>query len=102
MSILVQILYTGQDGAARRFAEEMESSGVLAAVRAEPGNEGYAYYVPMDDPESVLLIDRWRDQEAITIHHKSPMMEQIATLRTKYGLRMQVERFQPLPRLERP
>ena len=47
----------------------------------------------MDDPETVLLIDSWRDQEAIDVHHASPMMEMIANLREKYNLHMKVERF---------
>ncbi|MBE6765333.1 MAG: antibiotic biosynthesis monooxygenase [Ruminococcaceae bacterium] len=93
MSITVNLYYTGSDGNARRFAEEMVEKGIVAAVRAQEGNERYEYFFPMDDPETVLLIDRWRDQEAIDIHHKSPMMAQIAELRSKYKLRLRVERY---------
>lgn len=93
MSITVNIHYTGRNGSAREFAREMESSGIAARVRAEAGNERYEYYFPLNDPETVLLIDRWRDQAAIDAHHKSPMMAEIAALRTKYGLRMRVERY---------
>lgn len=93
MSITVNLYYTGKDGSARKFAEEMMSSGVVDAVRAEEGNERYEYFFPMEDPETVLLIDRWRDQEAIDFHHKSEMMKQIAALREKYKLRLRVERY---------
>ena len=93
MSITVNLYYTGSDGNARRFAEEMVEKGIVAVVRAQEGNERYEYFFPMDDPETVLLIDRWRDQEAIDIHHKSPMMAQIAELRSKYKLRLRVERY---------
>ena len=93
MSLTIHIYYTGTDGNARRFAEEMMSSGIVEAVRQETGNEHYAYYFPMEDPETVLLIDRWKDQTALDLHHKSPMMEQIAALRKKYKIRMKVQRF---------
>lgn len=93
MSITINLYYTGKNGSARKFAEEMVSSGVVAAVRAEEGNERYAYYFPMDDPETVLLIDRWQDQDALDFHHKSPMMTEIAALRDKYKLRLRVERY---------
>lgn len=93
MSITVNLYYTGKDGSARKFAEEMMSSGIVDAVRAEEGNERYEYFFPMEDPETVLLIDRWRDQEAIDFHHKSEMMKQIAALREKYKLRLRVERY---------
>ena len=98
MSLTVNIYYTGKDGSARKFAEEMTSSGLVERIRGEEGNEKYAYFFPAEDPETVLLIDRWRDQAALDVHHKTPMMEQIAALRTKYQLKMRVERFVDAPR----
>ena len=91
--ITIHLYYTGVNGAARAFAEEMVQSGTAAAIRAEDGNLRYAYFFPMDDPETVLLIDQWRDQAAIDAHHASPMMGRIAALREKYDLHMRVERF---------
>ncbi len=91
--ITVNLYYTGTNGSARAFAEEMVQSGTVAAIRAEDGNVRYEYFFPMDDPETVLLIDQWRDQAAIDVHHASPMMAQIAALREKYDLHMRVERF---------
>ena len=91
--ITVNLYYTGANGSARAFAEEMVQSGTVAAIRAEDGNVRYEYFFPMDDPETVLLIDQWRDQAAIDLHHASPMMARIAALREKYDLHMKVERF---------
>ncbi|MBR1810108.1 MAG: antibiotic biosynthesis monooxygenase [Clostridia bacterium] len=93
MRITINIYYTGAKDSARKFAEEMERSGVADAIRAEVGNLRYEYFFPMDDPETVLLIDSWRDQAAIDAHHASEMMSQIAALREKYDLYMRVERF---------
>lgn len=93
MAITVHLRYTGTGGSARAFAEEMMSSGVVDKIRAEEGNLRYEYYVSMEDPETVLLIDSWTDQAAIDAHHASPMMAVIAALREKYDLHMTVERF---------
>ncbi len=91
--ITVNIRYTGNNGSARAFAEEMTASGTVTAIRAEEGNVRYEYYSSLDDPETILLIDSWRDQAAIDNHHASPMMKTIASLREKYDLHMRVERF---------
>ena len=91
--ITVNLYYTGANGKARLFAQEMESSGTAAAIRAEQGNIRYEYFFPMNDPETVLLIDAWESQAAIDAHHASPMMETIQALREKYDLHMRVERF---------
>ena len=91
--ITVNLYYTGANGKAHLFAQEMESSGTAAAIRAEKGNIRYEYFFPMNDPETVLLIDAWESQEAIDAHHASPTMETIKALREKYDLHMKVERF---------
>ena len=93
MSITLHLYYTGENGAARKFAEEMVASGLADRVREEDGNERYEYFFPMDDSETVLLIDRWKDQATLDFHHKSEWMPKIAELRTKYRLKLKVEKY---------
>lgn len=93
MAITVNIYYSGKNGNAKKFAQEMVSSGTVNNIREEAGNLRYEYFFPMDDEETVLLIDSWKDQESIDVHHASPMMEQISKLREKYELHMKVERY---------
>ena len=93
MSIVMNLYYTGTNGSARRFAEEMERSGTAGLIRREAGNLRYEYFIPFKDSETVLLIDIWRDQAAIDQHHNSPMMEKILQLRKKYGLQVKAERY---------
>ncbi|MCD8398569.1 MAG: antibiotic biosynthesis monooxygenase [Lachnospiraceae bacterium] len=83
----------GKDGNARKFAQEMTTSGTVDKIRAEEGNIRYEYFFPMEEPETVLLIDAWKDQAAIDAHHASPMMGKISELREKYDLHMEVERY---------
>lgn len=93
MTITINIYYTGKNGNAKKFAEEMISSGVVNDIRAENGNIRYEYFFPMDDEETVLLIDSWKDQQSLDVHHASPMMTKITKLREKYDLHMKVERY---------
>lgn len=93
MAITVNIYYSGKGNNAEKFAEEMISSGTVAKIKAEEGNLKYDYFFPVDDHSIVLLIDSWANQEALDIHHKSPMMQTIITLREKYDLHMKVERY---------
>lgn len=92
-SITMNLYYTGVNGNAQKFAQEMESSGTAAAIRAEAGNLKYNYFISMDDPETVLLIDSWKDQASLDVHHASPMMQTIMQLREKYDLHMRAERY---------
>ncbi len=93
MSITINLRYKGTAGAAKRFAEEMISSGTVDKIRSEAGNLRYEYFQSLEDPETILLIDSWENQESIDIHHASLMMNTIMELREKYDLHMTVERY---------
>ena len=91
--VAVNIYYTGTNGSARKFAKEMMESGTVQKIREEQGNIRYEYFYPVDDEETVLLIDCWENQEAIDVHHASEMMKESLTLREEYDLHMKVDRF---------
>jgi quinol monooxygenase YgiN len=84
--LTINIRYTGENGGARKYVEEMESSGIAARIRAIEGCLAYDYFYPADDPEGLLLIDSWENQEALNRYHASPAMQEAAALREKYGL----------------
>ena len=91
--ITINIYYSGKNGNAKKFVEEMINSKIVDEIRNEAGNLRYEYFYPIDDNETVLLIDSWENQEALDIHHHLPLMEKIAKLREKYDLHMKVEKY---------
>lgn len=93
MAFTINIYYTGSNGSAKQFAEEMISSGIVDEIRSKKGNLRYEYFSPLNDSETILLIDSWENQEALDEHHKSETMNKIMELRNKYDLHMKVERY---------
>ena len=93
MAFTINIYYTGSNGSAKRFAEEMINSGIVNEIRNKTGNLRYEYFLPLDDEETILLIDSWENQEALDEHHKSETMKKIIDLRNKYDLHMKVKRY---------
>ena len=94
--LTINIRYSGENGNARKYVEEMESSGIAAKIRAIEGCIRYDYFFPADDPEGLLLIDEWTGQEALDRYHASPAMQEAAALREKYKLGgRQVRMFNP-------
>lgn len=95
MGVTVNIYYSGINGNAGTFVEKMEKGGTAEMICSEEENERYEYFFPYNAPETVLLIDSWKDQKSIYRHHSSDMMKTIMRLREKYDLHMRVERFVP-------
>ena len=58
MSFTINIYYKGKNGSAKEFAKEMISSGIVDEIRKKEGNLRYEYFEPLDDKDTILLIDR--------------------------------------------
>ena len=93
MSIALNLYYKGKNGAAKMFMEEMEKSGVADNTRNKSGNEGYEYFYSVRDKEMILLVERWKDDDALHFHHNSDDMKKQAELKDKYELALEVKRY---------
>ena len=91
--ITMLIYYRGTQGAAGSFVTQMEAEGIAGDIRREPGCVRYEYFQPLDEPGTILLLDTWKDQEALDAHHASPMMKRLAELRVRFDLKMTAEKY---------
>lgn len=94
MTLTINILYKGKDS--KKFAKEMTEKGIVDRIRAQKGNIRYEYYQSLEREDEILLVDIWQSQEALDIHHQSPMMTEIMQLREKYDVRMEVHKYQKI------
>lgn len=92
--VIVNLYYSGKNGNARKFVEEVYSSNLINQIRDEVGNISYEYYFSKDSEDVVLLVDKWINQEALDYHHQSDAMVKIAELRKKYQLKLKVEKYE--------
>ena len=101
--ITINIRYNAPDGNALKYMQEMETTGFADSIRAIPGCLRYDYFIPQDDPQSVLLIDSWEDNQALNRYHSSSVMKRVEALRAKYKLERKAEVFTPMrPSMNRP
>lgn len=94
MTLTINILYKGKDS--KKFAKEMTEKGIVDRIRAQKGNIRYEYYQSLERDDEILLLDIWENQEALDIHHQSPMMDEIMKLREKYDVKMEVHKYQEI------
>ena len=69
MSITMNLYYTGKDGNAQVCGGDGTAGQPDRSARKPEMKIRLLF--PMNDPETVLLIDSWKDQESLDIHHAS-------------------------------
>ena len=75
------------------FLESIITEGIDDASRAEAGNIKYDYYLPFDGGDELLLVEKWRDEAALSAHSAAPHFARLGELKPIYVLETVVERY---------
>lgn len=66
MAVRLVITFTAAPGKGAALAEGMKAR--CAEVRNEPGCEQFEAFRSIDDPDRIVLLERWADQAALDTH----------------------------------
>ena len=92
--VILHVTYRCKTGAAEDFVRALKESGAQALVRAEDGCMQYDYLLSLEEDNTVVLLEKWRDGDALAVHLQQPHMETIRTLKERFVQDSVVERFE--------
>ena len=82
--IVLNVTYKCKPQMRDEFLEMIISKGIDDEWRAEEGNLKYDYFIPTDDSDDLLLVEKWRDAEALAIHSKQPHFAKLGEIKKDY------------------
>lgn len=82
LTLLVK--YTAKPGCREKYADEVLSSGLLDAIRAEEGCLHYDYYFSVQEKNVILLIEQWESEALQQAHMRHPNMARLKELKEAY------------------
>lgn len=91
--ITLNVTYKCRPGMREEFLERIMAEGIDAASRSEEGNLKYDYYLPFDGSDELLLVEKWRDGEALKAHAAAPHFRRLGELKSGYVLETAIERY---------
>ena len=92
--IILHCIYTCKAGMAQPFVKALKDSGAQEKVRAEDGCLQYDYLLSCEQPDTVVLLEKWRDAAALEQHQTQPHMADIRALKAEYVLDFKLERYE--------
>ena len=92
--IVLNVTYKCKPDLRAEFLEAILAEGIDVASRAEAGNLKYDYYIPIDDDGDLLLVEKWRDAEALAAHAETPHYAKLKALKPRFVTDTVVERFE--------
>ena len=91
--VVLNVTYKCKPGMKEAFLEAIKSEGIDVACRNEDGNIKYDYYFPVDDSDEMLLVEKWRDADALDAHGKQPHFARLGELKNEYVDDTIIEKF---------
>lgn len=95
--IILNVTYKCKPGMANAFLKALMAEGIDEKCRREDGNIQYDYFVPSMSCEAgedvVLLIEKWRDAEALAVHSQQPHFQKIGEIKPEFVEDTEVNKF---------
>ncbi len=91
-NVVLHCYYSGEEDAVCGFIDEMLDSGLRAEVLGEDGCMQYDYYFSAEKRTNAVLLERWRDDEALSRHANGAVMAKIKEVKARYDLETRIER----------
>lgn len=89
--IIIFVTYTAKTGTREKFVNEIFSGNLLETIRNEEGCISYDYYYPVQEKDSITLIEKWETQEHQKCHLQQPHMEELRKIKERYITDTKVE-----------
>ncbi|MCR4966183.1 MAG: antibiotic biosynthesis monooxygenase [Bacteroidales bacterium] len=91
--LVFNVIFKCKPGMREAFLEKLRAEGVVAACRGEAGNLGYDYFLSAENGEDLLLIEKWKDFDAVKAHARQPHMARMDELKGEYTTDMVLEMY---------
>ena len=83
-AVLLLVTYQMKAGMRNAFLQEVAQAGILEKIRQERGCLQYAYFLSAEDPDSLLLIEKWESPELQQAHLMQPHMEKLKEIKPRF------------------
>ena len=88
------VTFKCRPGMREAFLEKLKAEGIVAACRGEEGNLGYDYYFSAENDCDLLLIEKWKDFNALAAHAKQAHMKRMDEIKAEYVTDMAIEKLE--------
>jgi quinol monooxygenase YgiN len=92
--ITMIVTYKCKPDMREEFLEMIMTEGIDVSSRSEAGNLKYDYYIPTESSDELLLIEKWKDEDAHAEHRKQPHYARLKELKPEFVTDTVIERFE--------
>lgn len=87
------VIYHCKPGQREAFYQALCDLGIRDNSMQEAGNLGYDYFFDAQDPDALLLVERWTELEMQQLHCQTPVFAGLQALKARFCEDVSINRF---------
>lgn len=91
--IVLNVTYKCKLSKRAEYLHAIHKEGIDVSSQAEEGCLKYEYYNSTTDDDELLLIEKWKDSEAIDVHKNTEHFKRLGELKAEYVIETTIEKF---------
>ena len=91
---MLRVTYRCKPGCRTAFVQALREEEIAAFTRREEGNLEYAFSLPLEDENTVCLLELWENKEALKPHIRQPKFLRLQELKAQYVEDVEIKRFE--------
>ncbi|MBR0400843.1 MAG: antibiotic biosynthesis monooxygenase [Mogibacterium sp.] len=91
--IVLNVTYKCKADMRDDFLEAIMAEGIDIACRAEDGNLKYDYYMPAEGGNEMLLVEKWRDADALAAHQAQDHFKRLGEIKSEFVEETLIDKF---------
>lgn len=91
--IVLNVTYRCKPDMREEFLETIMAEGIDVASRAEAGNIKYDYYRSAKDENEILLLEKWRDADAVAEHQGEAHFKRLGEIKNEFVEETVIEKY---------
>lgn len=91
--LVLNVIYKCKPGKREDFLKTIKAEGIDQASRDEEGNFRYDYFLSADDPDEILLLECWKDEDAQKYHSTLPHFKRLGEFKSDYVESTEISKY---------
>lgn len=92
--LVLNVTFKCVPGKKEELLKKIQAEGIDALSRADEGNIKYDFYLPADDSDELLLVEKWEDAASLLKHSKQPHLARMAEIKEGLVIESVLEKYE--------
>ena len=92
--VICNCLFTSETTDMKDFYKTLCDEGLVAGSRADKGNIMYDFFISVEEPKTMMLIEKWESIEDLQAHSETELFQKFRPVCKEHGVKTRLSMYE--------